>query len=53
MALTTKDGSVKGGEEEIIIELTTAKQDELLAELRKRNEIKQMNFLSHDGEYRI
>ena len=48
-----KSYSVKGGEEEIIIELTTAKQDELLAELRKRNEIKQMNFLSHDGECRI
>ena len=48
-----KSYSIRGCEEEIIIELTTVKQEEMLDELRKRSEIKQINFLSGDGEYRI
>lgn len=47
-----KSKSFRSGETEVIYELITSKEDELLAELKKYN-LQQVNYLSHDGEYRI
>lgn len=47
-----KSKSFRAGETEVIYELITSKEDELLAELKKYN-LQQVNYLSHDGEYRI
>lgn len=48
-----KSRSIKGREVEIIYEVTTSKEEELLSALKEHGEIKQINFLSHDGVYRI
>ena len=47
-----KSRSIKNGETEIIIELRTS-EEELLKELEAIESLHQINFLSHDGEYRI
>lgn len=48
-----KSRSIKNGETEVIIELKTSKQEDLIKELSQIPELSQLNFLSHDGEYRI
>lgn len=48
-----KSRSIKNNEVELIFELKTTCQEELLKELSEANGLKQINFLSHDGEYRI
>lgn len=48
-----KSYSIQNGETEIIYEIKTAMQVELLDHLNKIEEIHTVNFLSHDGEYRI
>lgn len=48
-----KSRSIKNNETELIIELKTSSQEELLKELSKANNLMQINFLSHDGECRI
>ncbi len=48
-----KSRSIRSGETEIIIEVKTTKKEELLKELKQKNNFKQIHFLSHDGEYRI
>lgn len=47
-----KSKSIRGGETEVIYELTASKHDELIAELKKFD-LQQVNYLKHDGEYRI
>ena len=48
-----KSCSMKNKETDVIIELRTTSQDELLKELETFDGITSLNFLSHDGEYRI
>lgn len=48
-----KSRTVKRADTEIIFEIRTAKEDELLKELQQRKELKQINLLSYDGECRI
>lgn len=48
-----KSKSIKNKETEIIIELRTNSEDALLKELESFDSITSLNFLSHDGEYRI
>lgn len=48
-----KSNSYRHGETEIIFELRTKKETELLRALREHKELQQINFLVHDGEYRI
>ncbi len=48
-----KSRCIKNDEIELIIELKTMSQEDLLKELSKTINLKQINFLSHDGEYRI
>ena len=48
-----KSRCIRDSEVEIIYEVTTSKEEELLSALKCRGEIRQINFLSHDGEYRI
>lgn len=48
-----KSRCIKGSEVEIIYEITTSKEEELISALKDRSEIMQINFLSHDGTYRI
>ena len=48
-----KSRTVKKADTEIIFEIRTAKEDELLKELQQRKELKQINLLSYDGECRI
>lgn len=48
-----KSRSIKNGETEIIIELNTNKEEAILKELNQVTGLRQINFLSHDGEYRI
>lgn len=47
-----KSRSICGGELEIIFEIRTKKIEELLGNIEKREEVKQVNYLKHDGEYR-
>lgn len=47
-----KSRSIKNGETELIIELRTS-EEELLKELEAIESLHQINYLSHDGEYRI
>lgn len=47
-----KSRSIRNDETEVIYELITRNESELLAEL-KECEFQQINFLAHDGEYRI
>lgn len=48
-----KSNSYRYGETEVIFELKTSNQAELLASLKEHKELQQINFLDHDGEYRI
>lgn len=48
-----KSRTVKKADTEIIFEIRTSKEDELLKELQQRKELKQINLLSYDGECRI
>lgn len=48
-----KSNSYRNGETEVIYELTTSAKTELLSALRANKDLTQINFLSHDGEYRI
>lgn len=48
-----KSRSIKNGDTEVIIELKTAQEEALLKELEELNYFRQMNFLSHDGEFRV
>lgn len=48
-----KSFSIQEGETEVIYEIKTSAQEELLDHLRNIKEIDAVNFLSHDGEYRI
>lgn len=48
-----KSNSYRYGETEVIYEIKTSKKTELLASLKKHKELQQINFLEHDGEYRI
>jgi len=48
-----KSRSIKNKETEVIIELRTKSEDILLKELESFDAITSLNFLSHDGEYRI
>ena len=48
-----KSNSYRHGETEVIYELRTSQQTELLKALREHKELQQINFLAHDGEYRI
>lgn len=48
-----KSNSYRNGETEVIYELTTSAKTELLNALKTNKDLTQINFLSHDGEYRI
>ncbi len=48
-----KSNSYRHGETEVIYELRTSHKTELLKALKKHKELQQINFLAHDGEYRI
>lgn len=48
-----KSRSRQAGQTEIIYELFTRQEDQLINELEKLETIEQINFLAHDGEYRI
>lgn len=48
-----KSHSIKNGESEIIIELKTSEEEVIIKELSQIKFLQQINFLSHDGEYRI
>ena len=48
-----KSRSRQAGQTEVIYELFTREEDQLIAELEKLESIEQIHFLSHDGEYRI
>lgn len=48
-----KSRCIKGSEAEIIYEITTSGEEELISALKDCGEIRQISFLSHDGEYRI
>lgn len=48
-----KSRSRQTGQTEVIYELFTREEDQLIAELEKLESIEQIHFLSHDGEYRI
>lgn len=48
-----KSCSIQNGETELIYEIRLSMQEELLNELKKIKSIHTINFLSHDGEYRI
>lgn len=48
-----KSNSYRHGETEVIYELNTSKSTELIAALKAHKELQQINFLAHDGEYRI
>ena len=45
--------TVKNGESEIIIEISTKSKEKLLRELNDMGQLTQINCLSHDGECRI
>ena len=48
-----KSNSYRSGETEVIYELITFRQAELMKELKEHKELQQIHFLDHDGEYRI
>lgn len=48
-----KSCSIQNGETEMIYEIKTSAHKELLENLKKITELHTINFLSHDGEYRI
>ena len=48
-----KSRSIQAGQTEVIFELFTREEDQLIGELEKLETIEQISFLAHDGEYRI
>ncbi len=48
-----KSRSIKNGEEELIIEIKTAKKEELLEKFSRIKYMTQINCISHDGECRV
>lgn len=48
-----KSRNIRVGETEIIIEVKSKKEEELLAELKKKTEIQYISYLVHDGEFRL
>lgn len=48
-----KSKSIRNGYTEVIYEFKTGKEDELLEVLKKEDYFDSIQFLSHDGEYRI
>lgn len=48
-----KSRSIKNNETELIIEVKTKAQEELLKELSREKNLTQIHFLSHDGESRM
>ena len=48
-----KSRSIKNGETELIIEIKTARKEELLEEFSKIKCLTQINCISHDGECRV
>lgn len=48
-----KSRSIKNNETELIIEVKTAAQEEMLKELSEGNRLLRIHFLTHDGESRI
>lgn len=48
-----KSCSIQNGETEVIYEIKTSMQEELLHNLKEIKKIHTVNLLSHDGEYRI
>ena len=48
-----KSRSIKNGETELIIEIKTAKKEELLEKISKIKCLTQINCISHDGECRV
>lgn len=48
-----KSCSIQNGETEMIYEIKTSMQEELMDDFKKIKELHAVNFLSHDGEYRI
>lgn len=48
-----KSNSFRHGETEVIYELRTNEEAKLLRALKNHAEFQQINFLAHDGEYRI
>ena len=48
-----KSRCIKNGEAELIIEVKTAKKEELLGALSKMKCLTQINCISHDGECRV
>lgn len=48
-----KSRSIKNGEAELIIEIRTAKKEELLEGISKIRCMTQINYISHDGECRV
>lgn len=48
-----KSRSSQAGQTEMIFELFTREEDQLIGELEKLETIEQISFLAHDGEYRI
>ena len=48
-----KSRSHQAGQTEVIYELFTKEENQLIADLEKLETIDQIHFLSHDGEYRI
>ncbi|MDO4303910.1 MAG: DUF4956 domain-containing protein [Bacillota bacterium] len=47
-----KSRSIRNGETEVIYELTTSRENEMLQSLKRFN-LDQINFLAHDGEFRL
>lgn len=48
-----KSRTIKNSETELILEVKTTAQEEMLKELSGKNSLLQIHFLSHDGESRI
>lgn len=48
-----KSRNIRDDETEVIFEIRPSKEEELLKELKNLKSIQNVNYLSHDGEYRI
>ena len=48
-----KSRNIRSGQTEIIYELVVKDEEMLIAELKKSEKIEKINYLSHDGEFRI
>lgn len=47
-----KSRSIRGNETEVILEVRTSKEEELLKQLKKFEKLRKINYLTHDGEFR-